>query len=114
MNPPKAGERKMLPRMATYGLQIVSPAGGWPAGVAVAGIDDPGPDAVGEVTLGNGGGPAAGTGMGIAAAAAGRGGGLDVEDGIERSSADGSGGFATADFSVGSDEADAAAASGTD
>jgi hypothetical protein len=65
MNPPNAGDRKMLPRMATYGLQIVSPSGGWPAGFTVAGIDDPGPGLIdGEIITGNGGGPAAGIGIG--------------------------------------------------
>ena len=70
--------------MATYGLQIVSPSGGWPAGVAVAGIDavagivDPGPGiTAGEVITGNGGGPAERTGVaGSTAAIEGRGGGV--------------------------------------
>src|SRR6476469_3742875 len=56
MNPPKAGERKKLPRIAMYGLQIVSPGGG--CCPAVAGIVDPGPVA----TLGSGGGPTVGIG----------------------------------------------------
>ena len=50
----------MLPKIAMYGLQIVSPSGGAVAGIGavggidtVAGIDDPGP----EVIAGNGGGP---------------------------------------------------------
>src|SRR3954471_21624016 len=50
INPPKAGERKMLPRIAMYGFQIFSPSGG-----VVAGIDDPGPGLV----VGRGGGPTA-------------------------------------------------------
>ena len=58
--PPNAGVNRMLPKIAMYGLQIVSPSGGAPdATAAVAGIVDPGP--VGP--LGNGGGPAAGIGI---------------------------------------------------
>jgi hypothetical protein len=61
--------------MATYGLQIVSPAGGSATGDPVAGIDDPGPGVtVGEITEGNGGGPAAGIGI------EGRGGGVSRAD----------------------------------
>ena len=74
-NPPNAGDKKMLPRMATYGLQIVSPSGGWPAGLAEPEIDDSGAGATaGEVITGNGGGPDARIGAG-AGAAAGSGGG---------------------------------------
>ena len=41
--PPNAGVSRMLPKIAMYGLQIVSPSGGFGAGFdAVAGIDDPG------------------------------------------------------------------------
>ena len=82
MNPPNAGERNTLPRMATYGLQIVSPSGGCAvAGIdSVAGIDDPGPGAalgVPETAKGNGGGPAAGIGVaGNTAEMEGRGGGV--------------------------------------
>ena len=47
----------MLPRIATYGLQIVSPSGGWFAGV------EPVTAAAGAgATVGNGGGPAERTG----------------------------------------------------
>ena len=65
-NPPNAGERNRLPRIATYGLQIVSPSGG---SCAVAGIDDPGPGVtLADVIAGKGGGPADRTGTdGVAA-----------------------------------------------
>lgn len=98
MNPPNAGERKMLPKIAIHGLQMVSPLGGWPLPGAV-------PLARGAM-LGNGGGPAAGTDMGIAGAASGRGGGFDPEGVLE-----GSDGFVTGsvDFSVEFDGAAAAA-----
>ena len=57
MNPPKAGERKMLPKIAIHGLQMVSPSGGWLDGCAgVRPVD-------GKIIAGNGGGPAAGTGI---------------------------------------------------
>ena len=59
MNPPKAGERKRLPKIATHGLQMVSPAGGW----LLAGCASGGVPAEGEIAAGNGGGPAAGTGI---------------------------------------------------
>src|SRR4051812_31631619 len=65
--PPKAGERKMLPRIAMYGFQIFSPSGG-----VVAGIDDPGPG----VVAGSGGGPTARGAAGAAAAIDGSGGGF--------------------------------------
>jgi hypothetical protein len=71
MNPPKAGERKMLPKMATHGLQIVSPLGG--------AIDGPGAAALGiGVIVGNGGGLDAGVGTGTAVDVGGRGGGFTV------------------------------------
>jgi len=59
--------------MATYGLQIVSPSGGWAA------CTGPAADAaeVAELTEGNGGGPVEGTGVaGSTAAIEGRGGGV--------------------------------------
>lgn len=102
MNPPKAGERKMLPRMATYGLQIVSPAGGRPAAAGPLGSG---------AMLGNGGGPTAGVGIGIADTESGSGGGFDTEEGREASGSV----FTGSDgFSGGADDEDAAAASGTD
>ena len=108
MNPPKAGERKILPKIATDGLQIVSPNGGPLAGAGPLGSG---------CMLGNGGGPAAGTGIGIAgAAAAGRGGGFDAEDG-EGSGFAGEGVFSAgsdANFSVELTAADMGAAAGRD
>src|SRR2546423_2921255 len=56
--PPNAGVSRILPKIAMYGLQIVSPSGGC-GDVVVAGIDDPGPG----IEVGNGGGPAAGIGI---------------------------------------------------
>ena len=90
MNPPKAGERRMLPTIAIHGLQIVSPVGGG-AGVdaAAAALTD-GP------MLGNGGGLAAGVGTGREVDVAGRGGGFPVETGR-----DVSGSATSAVFSVG-------------
>lgn len=109
-NPPNAGDRKMLPRIATYGLQIVSPSGGCPAPVAgiapvplmapvagidaVAGIDDPGPVPAPELipapVIGNGGGPAGALGVaGKTAAMEGRGGGVTREASTDFASAAG-------------------------
>ena len=68
MNPPNAGERKRLPKIATHGLQIVSPSGGW----LLAGCARGGAVVEGGITEGNGGGPAAGTGINE-----GNGGGVD-------------------------------------
>ena len=75
----------MLPTMATYGLQIVSPCGGCSA---VAGIDDPGPGAmVGAVITGNGGGPAERTGA-DAGGVDGNGGGVSRGDSVAFDSGD--------------------------
>jgi hypothetical protein len=76
MNPPNAGERKMLPRIATYGLQIVSPSGAWLAGAGLATAAA----GSGKTAAGNGGGLAAGT-AGDTAGVQGKGGGFGIDVG---------------------------------
>ena len=98
MNPPKAGESKMLPKIATHGLQIVSPVGGGAGdGTAAAALTD-------GAMLGNGGGRDAEIGAGVGVDVVGRGGGFTVKAGRGVSGSGVETGFSTgsaAGFSVG-------------
>ena len=88
----------MLPKIAIHGLQIVSPSGGRAIAAIdpVAGIDDPGPGpTLGGITLGKGGGPAAETGIAMGDGTVGSGGGFADGAGSEGSCASGEAGFST-------------------